>query len=89
MKYTITILSIFIFSTYSNGQKYVFSPTGTMGNSRVYVDTVYRTSLKINNKIVFSCLDNTYADTLNLVKVIGKKYNLILKDTLEYFFWLI
>ena len=57
-----------------------------MENSRVYVDTVYKTTLKINNKIIFNYLDNSYVDTLNIEKTIGKKYNLILKDTLEYFF---
>jgi hypothetical protein len=71
---------------YSIGQKYVFSPTGTMEYSKIYVDTVIKSKLKINGKTVFNYLDSTYSDTLNIRQYFSKKYDILLQDTIEYFF---
>jgi hypothetical protein len=75
-----------MFSKPSLGQKYLFSPTGVMDMSRFYVDTVVKTKLKANGKIMFNYLDSVYIDSMNVKQLFIKKYNEILKDTIEYFF---
>jgi len=57
-----------------------------MEHSKVYIDTVIGSKLKINGKTIFNCLDSTYSDTLNIRQYFSKKYDIVLQDTLEYFF---
>ena len=83
----ILVVSLFLTITkYSVGQKYVFSSNGIMENSKLYIDTVIKSNLKINGTTIFSYLDNNYSDTLNIRQFFLEKYDNIKKDNLEYFF---
>lgn len=63
----------------------MFSSTGTMQPSQFYIDTVIKTKLKPNGKIIFNYLDSTYSDSLHLRSFFASKYDSILRDSVEYF----
>lgn len=79
------IIFLLIISINVTGQKYIFSPTGKMEHSQFYVDTIIKTSMKTIDKTVFIFLDNLYLDFLNFRQYFPKKYNRLLRDSLEYF----
>ena len=83
------ILFILIYLTifnFADGQKYEFSPSGTMDISRLVIDTVIKTKLRISNKVVFNYLDSSYLDSINIRQYFANKFDKILQDTIEYFF---
>ena len=86
MRHILFILLYLAIANYSVGQKYAFSPTGTMDISRLHIDTVIKTKLKISNKVVFNYLDSSYLDTINIRQYFIKEFDTILQDTIEYFF---
>jgi hypothetical protein len=81
----IVILILLTVSNFSLGQKYMFSSTGTMATSHFYIDTVFKTKLKPNGKIIFNYLDSNYTDSFQLRSFFSTKYDSILRDTFEYF----
>jgi hypothetical protein len=81
----IVILILLTVSNFSLGQKYMFSSTGTMAPSHFYIDTVIKTKLKPNGKIIFNYLDSNYTDSFHLRSFFSTKYDSILRDTFEYF----
>jgi hypothetical protein len=72
-------------SNFSFAQKYVFDSGGTMERSQMYIDTVFKTTLKTQNGIFFKKLDITYIDSIKIKKYIPNKLAFILKDTFDYF----
>ena len=57
-----------------------------MDISRLVIDTVIKTKLRISNKVVFNYLDSSYLDSINIRQYFANKFDKILQDTIEYFF---
>ncbi len=57
-----------------------------MNISRLHIDTIIKTKLKISNKVVFNYLDSSYLDTINIRQYFTNQFDTILQDTIEYFF---
>jgi hypothetical protein len=84
-RFIVILLILLTISNFSLGQKYMFSSTGTMAPSHFYIDTVIKTKLKPNGKIIFNNLDSSHTDSFHLRSFFATKYDSILRDTFEYF----
>src|SRR6188474_3354395 len=82
-----TLLILLFFCIFSNllfGQKYQFAPNGTMQQSQTYIDTIIKTNIRAENRIIFQKL--TFGlDSFNLKERIPKKYAIYSKDSFQYF----
>ncbi|HTB52323.1 MAG TPA: hypothetical protein VK718_06065 [Ferruginibacter sp.] len=85
MRHLLITLFVLVFSNIAFGQDYVFDTDGTMKQSQFYIDTAFKTDLKLQNKIIFQKLNSKLEDSINLKKYIPKQYDFLINDTLEYF----
>lgn len=85
MRQILLIILIVLFSNLVLGQNYVFDSGGKMQQSQLYIDTVFKTKIQLQNKLFFERLDSTSVGALKIGSYLLGKLRYVLLDSLDYF----